>query len=127
MKNIVKNIAHKSSKTSKLAKNDDQPIDVRSTLLDKCFKDRQGKVVLGQPPNKWIVLWLITTTLAFAAAYVSTKLSNEIAFLSGLFLFIWAELEFTKGINYYRRFLGGFTLICIGAVALTLIRLHNKT
>jgi hypothetical protein len=90
---------------------------MQNTLFDKTFRDRQGTVVIVQPPNLPIWIWIAATFLKFAFTQGALfEALDAIAFGS---LFTWAWLELFKGVNYFRRALGA--LVLIGAIAL---RIH---
>lgn len=74
------------------------------TTLQRIFCDPDGKVVLAQFPNAPLLLWLL-----FSLARVftlPTKIEMGLSALASAFLFVWAYLEVTSGVNYFRRFLG---------------------
>ena len=76
------------------------------------FKDDQGKIALWQQPNLPLLLWFGLK----AVSYVITdeRVKNSLDHLSMAFLFTWAYLELTQGINYFRRSLGLVVIIaCI--------------
>jgi hypothetical protein len=78
------------------------------------FKDNEGEIVLWQWPNIPLYGWFVFKSLSL--------LINESTFKAGLenmsaaFLFTWAFLELTQGINYFRKSLGliVMTVIIIG-------------
>jgi len=80
-------------------------------ILDKLFRDKNGKIVIGQLPNIPIIGWFvfyILSILEFLKEY--SQLSSSI---STAFLFTWAYLELTQGVNYFRRILGAIAIIFI--------------
>ena len=85
-------------------------------FLDWAFRDRRtGAIVIGQWPNA--PLWL------FAAASVAEWLLETVApgmppwlfaglrIVSLLALAVWAIDEIVRGVNPWRRFLGGAVLV----------------
>jgi len=64
------------------------------------FKDRGGKVVIGQAANPPLLAWFILSIINYFAH------SASIAWLAIAFLFTWAFLELYQGVNYFRRLLG---------------------
>lgn len=75
------------------------------TFIDKCYKDKNGKVVLAQTPNLPILLWAVTALLTrflFESGTVHTALS----YAGFGLLFTWCWLEIFQGVNYFRRVLG---------------------
>lgn len=73
--------------------------------MDRFFKDKDGNVVLGQPPNAPILLWAV---LLVANLFLH---NSHVAMVQSAFLFTWAYLEFTQGVNYFRKMLGAVVLI----------------
>ncbi|MCX5933950.1 MAG: hypothetical protein NTU99_04060 [Pseudanabaena sp. LacPavin_0818_WC45_MAG_42_6] len=86
---------------------------MENTLLDKIFRDREGKVVLAQTPNLPLIVWIVASLLRliFTTGKVSIGL-EAIAFGS---LFTWAWEELFQGVNYFRRVLG--LLVLVGLIA----------
>lgn len=84
---------------------------MKQTFVDKCFKDKSGTIVIGQKPNIPIIIWL--TTLALRIPALPLRLETGIAFIGTGFLFTWAWLELSSGVNYLRRALGLAVLLFI--------------
>jgi hypothetical protein len=83
------------------------------TRFDKIFHDDRGNLVVIQPPNLPILVWVTTTLLKLVFQSGSIYLGlDTIAFGS---LFTWAWLELFDGVNYFRRGLG--LVVLIGAIA----------
>ncbi len=81
------------------------------TFVDKCFKDKRGKLVLAQKPNVPLWGWIISTVLSYV--FSKGKVHNLFQIMAFGSLFAWAYLEITSGINYFRRVLGAIVLIVI--------------
>ncbi|MBD2770851.1 hypothetical protein [Iningainema tapete] len=82
---------------------------MQNTLVDKIFRDSNGEIVIAQPPNLPIIVWVTATLLklVFTTGEINTGL-DLVAFGS---LFTWAWLELFQGVNYFRRALGFVVLI----------------
>jgi len=82
---------------------------MENTFFNQVFRDDEGKIVLGQPPNLPIIVWIVATLLKmiFATGQINTGL-ELIAFGA---LFTWAWEELFQGVNYFRRALGLIVLI----------------
>ena len=82
---------------------------MQSTLFDRTFRDDEGQIVIAQPPNLPILVWLTATLLqlVFRDGQIHTGL-GLIAFGS---LFTWAWQELFEGVNYFRRSLGLIALV----------------
>lgn len=77
------------------------------------FKDKHGHIVLWQWPNLPIYGWIIFKLLALVVA--SGQLKTGCEELSVAFLFVWAFLEITQGVNYFRKLLG--LVVLLGIIA----------
>lgn len=83
----------------------------KQTLLQRIFYDSSGKVVLGQFPNAPLALWLaFSLTRLFA---LPVNIEAGLSALASAFLFVWAYLEITSGVSYFRRFLGATVMAFI--------------
>lgn len=77
-------------------------------LWDKIWRDQQGKVVVFQWPNAWLIGWAV---LAVASLMTSGHLADILSWASHLSLIVWSVLELLKGVNYFRRALGLLVLV----------------
>ncbi len=70
----------------------------------RIFRDKSGKVVIGQRPNWPLYVWLF----GVIGSKVIKNGSMHAAFKSVGFAAIiyWSLLEIFQGVNYFRRFLG---------------------
>lgn len=75
------------------------------------FKDKQGRIVLVQTPNWPLILWFVFSVLDFLWTRSQPKVHYLLHMLSFGFIFTWAWLEITSGVNYFRRLLGLIVLI----------------
>jgi hypothetical protein len=82
---------------------------METSLFGKTFCDSEGNVVLAQPPNLPLLVWIGATLLKVVFTYGSLhSILDIIAFGS---LFTWAWQELFEGVNYFRRALGLIVLI----------------
>jgi hypothetical protein len=82
-----------------------------SSLYDSLCKDKHGHVVLGQRPNAPIIGWAIFKLVELLMDDPSVKAGS--ASLATAFLFVWAYLEITAGVNGLRRILGAVVMAVI--------------
>lgn len=68
------------------------------------FKDAHGNTVLLQWPNIPLFGWMACKLISMLAPASSLKVGTEQ--IGSAFLFTWAFLEITQGVNYFRRALG---------------------
>ncbi|MEA5503098.1 hypothetical protein VB735_08265 [Halotia wernerae UHCC 0503] len=84
-----------------------------NTLVDKTFRDSDGKIVIAQMPNPPLILWIVASLLALV--FTSGKINIVLDVLANGSLFTWAWLELFQGVNYFRRALG--LAVFIGIIA----------
>ena len=79
--------------------------------FDWCFRDRgSGRIVIAQWPNLW--LWVFGAASVVEVAVGSQGLIGIASRVTAtLFLVIWAGDEVLRGVNPWRRSLGGAVLI----------------
>lgn len=80
-------------------------------FANKFFKDKDGKVVLAQSPNLPILGWFMFMIIGYFIA--AGALRDGITKLSSAFLFLWAYLEITDGVTFFRRFLGAIIMTAV--------------
>jgi hypothetical protein len=88
-----------------------------TTLFDRTFRDRDGKIVIAQMPNLPILVWLVATLLQLVVP--SGKIETGLNLVAFGTLFTWAWQELFEGVNYFRRSLGLVVL-----VSMIVLRLH---
>ena len=86
-------------------------IDNRQLHRDSFFKDTHGKIVLWQWPNIPLLGWIIFKLLSMLP--IADNLKAGSGQMSAAFLFTWAFLEITKGVNNFRRLLGIAVMITL--------------
>ncbi|MBN3878894.1 MAG: hypothetical protein ACYTXT_30115 [Nostoc sp.] len=84
---------------------------MENTLVDKTFRDSNGKIVLAQMPNPPLILWIVASLLTLV--FTSGKINTVLDFLANGSLFTWAWMEIFQGVNYFRRALGLAVLIAM--------------
>ncbi|MEH2119243.1 hypothetical protein [Nostoc sp.] len=84
---------------------------MENTLVDKTFRDSDGKIVIAQMPNLPLIVWIVTSI--FALIFTTGKINTVLDVVANGSLFTWAWLELFQGVNYFRRALGLFVLIGI--------------
>lgn len=84
-----------------------------SSFWDKLLKNKKGDVVIYQPPNLLLYGWFFSRLASYLIESQDIKTGLET--LSNAFLFTWAYLEASQGVNYLRRILGFVILIALTA------------
>jgi hypothetical protein len=82
---------------------------MNNTLFDRLFRDGTGEIIIAQPPNLPIVIWVSATLLKLVFQTGQVKLILDLLAFSSLLY--WSFLEITQGANYFRRDLGVVVLI----------------
>ncbi len=92
---------------------------MQNTLFDKVFRDDDGNIVIAQPPNPPLIVWLVASLLQlfFTKGDVNTGL--EVLAFGCIFTWGWQELF--SGVNYFRRGLG--LIVLIGVIGSRIIAL----
>ena len=92
-----------------MPKNKQINTDDQQTFIEKCYKDRDGKVAIMQFPNMPIILWAVFRLLS--KIIENDRFSNGFSFIANSMLFVWAYLELFSGDSYFRRLLGLIIII----------------
>jgi len=77
--------------------------DVRHNIWDKIWKDRDGRVVLWQMPNIWLIGWAVFTTVSL---FFGGRVGDAFFWIASASLVVWSLLEIFRGDDYFRRVLG---------------------
>jgi hypothetical protein len=89
---------------------------MENSLFNKTFRDSEGNIVIAQPPNLPLLVGITATFLKLIVK--SGNIHTALDAIGFGFLFTWAWLELSEGVNYFRRALGG--LVLVGLIALRL-------
>ena len=76
----------------------------RNTQNMHFFRNDEGRITIWQWPNIPLCGWLIFKI--FPMIVDNSQLKASLNDISKAFLFTWAFLEITQGVNYFRRLLG---------------------
>ena len=87
---------------------------MENTFFDRTFKDSEGNIVIAQPPNLPLIVWLAATSLEFI--FTSGRIHTGLDLVAFGSLFTWAWEELFQGVNYFRRTLG--LVVLVVAIAL---------
>lgn len=79
--------------------------------IKKLFLTKEGKIVIGQSPDRPLILW----AFFFFVAYVPplNMLQQTFQSIASLFLFVWAYQELIRGVNPFRKIIGSITMLWI--------------
>jgi len=87
-----------------------------TTLLDRTFRDHEGKIVIAQMPNLPLLVGLAATSLQLILPIGNLKTGVDLVAFGALFTWAWQEMF--EGVNYFRRALG--LVVLVGMLALKL-------
>ena len=79
--------------------------------LQLFFTDKNGKWAIIAFPNGLLLAWLLIVIIGMLVN--DEALKNSLGRLNNAVIFVWAYLELTTGVSYFRRVLGGFILLVI--------------
>lgn len=72
-------------------------------IWNKFWKDKSGKIVLFQSPNRPLIVFIC---FAILGRFIPGVLGSICSDISRAALMYWAALEVLQGVNYFRRTLG---------------------
>jgi hypothetical protein len=104
--------------SSQLNHNLDNPETREVSLFDRIFRDREGRIVIAQPPNLPVLVGVAATILHLLLPI--GKVQAVLGLVGFGALFTWAWQELFEGVNYFRRALGLLGLLGVVALGLTL-------
>ena len=79
-----------------------------TSLFDRIFKNKDGKLVLWQNPNLPLWGWIASSVLG--AVFKHGNLHSSFQLLGKAALFAWAYLEIRSGESIFRRILGAVVM-----------------
>ena len=85
--------------------------DKRHSLWDKIWKDKDGNLAIWQFPN--IPLWVWLACIILARIFSGGRIHGGVSYLADVALVVWAYLEITDGLCYFRRTLGAVVFISV--------------
>jgi hypothetical protein len=74
------------------------------SIIQDIFGNKKGKLVFWQRPNLPIIGWAISMVVGHFLPHGNWQ--TTATYLSFGFLFTWAYLEITQGVNNFRKILG---------------------
>ncbi len=81
------------------------------SLKDRLLRDKDGKLVIGQKPNLPIIAWFAAYMLQ--ASPFLESFDKELSVVATVSLYVWALLELLRGVNLFRRILGGIVIVAL--------------
>lgn len=84
---------------------------MENTFLNQVFHDGEGKIVLAQPPNLPLIVWIVASLLKLFLTTGRVNIALDLVAFGSLFTWAWQELF--QGVNYFRRALGLVVLIAL--------------
>lgn len=82
---------------------------MQNTGLDGFFRDKNGKIVIIQPPNLPIYIWSIASIAKLI--FPTGSINGTLDLVATIALFIWSGAELFQGDSYFRRTLGALVLL----------------
>lgn len=80
-------------------------------LWDKFWKDKDGNYAIFRRPNALLIAWVVLT---LASLFAPHGMAEDVTWWASLaVLTAWSLVEILRGINYFRRALGGLVLILV--------------
>ncbi len=89
----------------------DGSVETLTRIKDWMFRDRAtGKIVIAQFPNLPLLAWLVASVLTLAT---TGTLRTALGYLASVALLVWAADEIWRGVNPFRRMMGGLVLVWV--------------
>ena len=88
-------------------------------LLRRLLETKEGHIVVGQFPNRSVV---VAAVLSLLALFARGPLGMALSVAAALAWATWCALEIGWGVNLFRRALGALVLLCVALG--TWLRLH---
>ena len=79
--------------------------------LRKLVTTKEGRVVIGQPPNVPVLIAAGLSVLAFLLGFLAPGAALWVGRAASLAWIYWAALELFTGVNGFRRILGGVVFV----------------
>ena len=83
----------------------------KQNFIEKCYKDKNGKITLAQIPNPPLIVGLLAGLLRSVLGHGTVHGVLDLVGFGALFT--WAWLELFQGSNYFRRLLGAVVLVLL--------------
>jgi hypothetical protein len=80
-----------------------------NTWFDGFFRDKNGNIVIAQPPNLPISIWAFASGLRLI--FPTGSMNGGLDLIATISLFIWAVAEIFQGDSNFRRLLGAIVLV----------------
>jgi hypothetical protein len=88
----------------------------KRTFKDKCFKDDNGTIVLGQRPNLVLRVAIVSLIISLFVSEGNVAEFIDLVVFGTFFTFAWLELF--QGVNYFRRCYGFVVMVALFAFQL---------
>lgn len=85
------------------------PQKTSQSFWQRVWQDSQGRTVIYQRPNIWIICWAIFEVMTSLGP--GKRVADIASAVAMVFLVIWSLLEIFRGVNYFRRVLGMLVLL----------------
>jgi hypothetical protein len=82
---------------------------MQNTWFDEFFRDKDGNIVIIQPPNLPISIWSIASILKLM--FPTGSINGGLELIATISLFIWSLAELFQGDSNFRRSLGAIALV----------------
>jgi len=75
-----------------------------TTVFDTLFRDQNGEIVIAQPPNLTLSVWIGASLLQLA--FTDDPIHQGLELVAFASIVTWSLQEAFAGVNYFRRMLG---------------------
>jgi hypothetical protein len=82
---------------------------MQNTWFDEFFRDKDGNIVIVQPPNLPISIWSVASILKLI--FSTGSINGGLELIATVSLFVWSLAELFQGDSNFRRSLGAIALV----------------
>jgi hypothetical protein len=82
---------------------------MQNTWFDEFFRDKDGNIVIVQPPNLPISIWSVASILKLI--FPTGSINGGLELIATVSLFVWSLAELFQGDSNFRRSLGAIALV----------------
>lgn len=83
------------------------------SLFARTFRDKHGKIVIGQTPSRSLKVWL--TAAVVERVLPSGRVKSGVAIIATGAKVVWSCEELFTGVNYFRRACGLYSLLTVAS------------
>lgn len=84
---------------------------MNTSLFDTVFRNESGEIVIAQPPNISLSIWIGSSLLELV--FAEGPIHEVLEIVAFTAIVVWSLQELLDGVNYFRRGLGLLVLVSV--------------